>query len=587
MADSVQQLVSDPQFAQLSVPDQIAVLSKADPTFAQLSGGDQLQVLTKIHGGTNTPAPPPQVQPSPPKGFAETLAALASGLMNPNDQAGQQAWGDVGSGIFKGLGETAQGLYNAADWTANAINRTLGTSEYHPQAELNPAAPPPSFEQVQRAKLNNIYNLQSKNPAQSIGKGLETVGEFALGDEALSGLAKMATLPEPLLALIERYPKAARLLAATTKNAALGAAQGGLKASGSGEGAAEGAISGAEGGALGGAAGEALPMVASSLGKGLERIAPKSMNALLKANRASNFLYGKNPGRAFIDEAITPPMNSVTFHGQLENLSDQLDTAAAKLSGQLDDILSQPDVASKRLNVVPVIKQAVNDARANVASQTGLDTPKYLKALNGLEDNLLDRYDAQGNSLGRLTSTRLSPAETSDVKTSIGRNTDWVTKADDEYKLKTFLNGVRRRVYGKLADMVEASAPDANVKQLNMRLANVLEAKGLLDKRIAVEAGTGKMGAFLRHGELGGALLALMTHGATGDAGLATAALLSLDAARRTPAARVATSRVAAATGSSLTRGAGQAASQVAGRAAKLFGGTAGSRKSTETEEQQ
>ena len=317
--------------------------------------------------------------------------------------------------------------------------------------------------------------------------------------------------------------------------------------------------------------GEKLPEVTAKVGKGLQEIAPKPMNALLKANKEANYLYGKNPGQAFIDEKIKLPKNSVTFHGQLENLSGQLEQAGDRLNTQIKTELSQSEVATKQIDVVPTIQGAIGDAKKFIAKQTGLDVPKYVEELNKLQDNLLTRYDDEGNSLGKLTQTKMSPAEVADMKRSIGKNTDWrVNYTDPDFKLKTYLNGVRKRIYGQLADEVENAAPNSNIKELNQRFSNVIEAQGLLDKRLFSEAGTGGLGAALRHGELLGALVTALSHGMTGEAGLAGAAGLALDAVRRTPIARVAQARVAGAAGKSLQSGMGQGAAQITGAAAKI-----------------
>ena len=111
----------------------------------------------------------------------------------------------------------------------------------------------------------------------------------------------------------------------------------------------------------------------------------------------------------------------------------------------------------------------------------------------------LGRYDAEGNPLGKITGTKANPAEVAQVKKSIGKNTQWnLLPADPEVKLKTFLNGVRKSIYGQLADTVENAAPDSNIKELNSRLSNIIEAQGLLERRIALEHGTGGVGAGAR-----------------------------------------------------------------------------------------
>jgi len=242
--------------------------------------------------------------------------------------------------------------------------------------------------------------------------------------------------------------------------------------------------------------------IVGGLGKLAEKIAPESMNTLLRANKQVNYLYGKNPGSAFIDEGIKIPKDSVTMGGQLENLHGQLEAAGDSLSGQINQALSEPSVAAKQLDIVPAVKNTIANAKKFVSQQTGLDVPKYVQQLNELEDSILTRYDSEGNPIGKVTGTTISPAEVADIKKSLGKNTQWnVLPTDPEVKLKTSMNGVRKQIYGQLADMVENAAPNSNIKKLNSRFSNIIEAQGLLERRIALEHGTGGYNAALRKGE--------------------------------------------------------------------------------------
>lgn len=103
---------------------------------------------------------------------------------------------------------------------------------------------------------------------QEIGSGIEQAAEWAGGDEALSGLAKMSKIPEGVLALAEKYPTTAKILL----NPA--AKKGARVALSSAEGGAQGAIHGvaegkskqeAEGGALGAGVGESAVAIGSEL----------------------------------------------------------------------------------------------------------------------------------------------------------------------------------------------------------------------------------------------------------------------------------------------------------------------------------
>jgi hypothetical protein len=310
-----------------------------------------------------------------------------------------------------------------------------------------------------------------------------------------------------------------------------------------------------------------LSGTAKTIGATLEKVAPESMNTLLRANKQANYLYGKNPGKAFIDEGIKIPKDSITLGGQLENLHGQLEIAQDNLSSQLKAALSDPAVAAEKIDIVPTVTDAVADAKKFISKQTGLDVPKYTAELNKLEDSILTRYDSEGNPTGKITGTKLSPAEVADVKKSLGKNTQWrVLPTDPEIQLKTYLNGVRKRIYGQLADTVEQAAPDANVKELNQRLANSIEAQGLLEKRIAYEHGTGGYAAAARKAELIGGLLTAIVSPEPVTKTLGAGAVV--DRAVRSVPGKMVTAKAANAVGKSLQSGAGQTAAQAAGVAA-------------------
>jgi hypothetical protein len=314
-------------------------------------------------------------------------------------------------------------------------------------------------------------------------------------------------------------------------------------------------------------AGEKAPGVAEKVGKLAEKVAPESMNSLLRANKQANYLYGKNPGKAFIDEGIKIPKSAITVGGQLENLHGQLETAQDNLSSQLKTALSEPSVAAKRIDIVPTVRDAVGDAKKFILKQTGLDVPRYTKALNDLEDSILTRYDDEGNPTGKITGTKLSPAEVADVKRSLGKNTQWrVLPTDPDIQLKSYLNSVRKKIYGQLADTVEQVAPGANVHELNQRLANSIEAQGLLEKRIAYEHGTGGYAAAARKAEFWGGLATALFSPEPITKSLGASAVA--DRVVRSIPGKMATAKILNAAGESLRSGAAQGAARAAGAAA-------------------
>lgn len=471
----------------------------------------------------------------------------------PVDLGQYQGVSEIGHGFIKEAARTGEGV-------ANLINKVLPRSMEIPTAEstINRVFPEPGGLQKLIAPGSSLKEkeLQIANQdtqTQGLGEGIggfaENLLEFAGGEEALKGLSFAQRLGKlkNVAEFLEANPtiaKAAHFGANVLRSGVVGAAQGGVKGAAEGD-ASGGAERGAIGGAIGGAGGEVAPVVTQKLGKVLETYAPDLSNAFMKANRKANYLYGKNPGQAIIDEGVNAP-RSFSRVGQLENIKGQLDSATDSLDGQIKQILSDPEVASQRLDPIPAIKNTIADAKNYITQQTGVDVPKYIDRLNKLEDSLLTKYDTNGNPVMKYTgNAKMSPADVSDIKKSVGKNTQWnLDKTDPEFQVKAYENGIRKEIYGKLADLIEGAAPE--VGPLNARYANAIEAQALLDKQIALEHGSGGWAGAARKGEWGLALGALLE----GHPYLA-APVIANRLARSIPG-RVLESRGASATGKAL-----------------------------------
>ena len=248
--------------------------------------------------------------------------------------------------------------------------------------------------------------------------------------------------------------------------------------------------------------------VVSRVGEAVQDRAAVPGNSLLRATRKENFLYGKNPGQAFVDEKIAPPLNP-TLQGQLENLQDQFTRASNGIDQQVRQKLQDPNVAAKTIDASAHIKQGIVDAKNKLSQQQGVaDRAKMIRGLDDLQDELLNKFAASGQVVGTIDRTPLAPVEVSDLKKAIGRSTEWVAKTDPEYTYKNFVNGTKKAIYGKLNDAIEQVAP--GTKDLNARWANVIEAQRLLENRL-IKEGTNELGIqrLLARGEWLGALGAL------------------------------------------------------------------------------
>jgi hypothetical protein len=90
---------------------------------------------------------------------------------SPDPLAGRyQAYSELGEGAIKGAKETAR---TVGGWLGEAF----GSPNVKPEDQ--PLAP-----------FKN-QDLEAKTPTESMGKGMESVAEFVLGDEALKGLTLM------------------------------------------------------------------------------------------------------------------------------------------------------------------------------------------------------------------------------------------------------------------------------------------------------------------------------------------------------------------------------------------------------------
>jgi len=129
---------------------------------------------------------------------------------SPDPLAGRyQAYSELGRGAIKGAKETAR---TVGGWLGEAFGSPNVKPEDQPLA---------SFKN---------QDLESKTPTESLGKGMESVAEFVLGDEALKGLSLLEKAKHlgDVGKIIEKSPKIAKALdigANALRQGAVGAGQ--------------------------------------------------------------------------------------------------------------------------------------------------------------------------------------------------------------------------------------------------------------------------------------------------------------------------------------------------------------------------
>ena len=316
---------------------------------------------------------------------------------------------------------------------------------------------------------------------------------------------------------------------------------------------------------------EAAETVAKTAGDTLEARAPRPGNAILRATSPKDYLYGKNPGRALIDEPIR-------MTNSISNLQSQLSDAGDRLHDSIDDELSKPKVAAKQIDVRGTLQPIFDQALQQLTNEKGLrNRAGVIAAIKTLEDDTLNEHDVEGKTILGPVGT-LNPQEANDLKRAVGRSTKWDTipgAVDPE--VAGYVNALRQKIYGTLKDTVNQAAP--NVAALNERYSNVIEASRLIAKRVAREenADLGMRRALSRSQWLGATYAIMHGEPVAGGALAANAAARStVGRLARARAMAGAARRIATPVGIEEARGAGTAAGltpAAAGAGARALGG--------------
>ncbi|HEY1804954.1 MAG TPA: hypothetical protein VGG45_10790 [Terracidiphilus sp.] len=157
---------------------------------------------------------------------------------NPAAQALSQAGAHADPALGDVAGAVAHKVFPAATGAAKSVMSTLsGTDEFarkHLPAVLTNSdfgfGPPADLDKEKQ-------NLTPEGTGENIGSGLEDLGEFLLGDEALKGLSLSERLGKvsKIIKTTEESPVLSRIVQAglrAVRGAAVGSAQGGLKSGG-------------------------------------------------------------------------------------------------------------------------------------------------------------------------------------------------------------------------------------------------------------------------------------------------------------------------------------------------------------------
>src|SRR5258708_2705807 len=131
--------------------------------------------------------------------------------------------------------------------------------------------------------------------------------------------------------------------------------------------------------------------VAGKVGQVAEKAAAKQGAGLLRATSAKSYLYGKNPGRVFIDEPITPTLS-------IDNLQTQIESVGKNLDQQVRSELVDPAVASKTIDAGSVIDNAIQRELQYLSKESELkDRQSVIDAIKKVKDDVINTHDSDGN----------------------------------------------------------------------------------------------------------------------------------------------------------------------------------------------
>lgn len=262
--------------------------------------------------------------------------------------------------------------------------------------------------------------------------------------------------------LVKRVGKAASALPRVARGAVRAGA----------EGAATGGVAAAQGHsprAIGTAAllGAATPAALAVA----ERVGPAIVNNMLRP-LAKQYRFGKNPGRAVVNEGIV----AQDINHLVTALAERKDMVGKLIDGSLRSPRAQ---AAGTIDIKPMLKP-VDDAIKKYARSP--ENEALVKQLYNFRESLTNIFipGPKGTILptGIPRPTMLDPYRATRVKREIGEGTKWSGEAYERP-----LNEVKAEVYRSIDSAVDALVPES--KFLNERYGNLLEAQKAAERKAA------------------------------------------------------------------------------------------------------
>lgn len=327
----------------------------------------------------NNPTPPPgfvpvgSAPPPPPAGFvpadqaqpqAQTNAPSQSDeiQINPSDNLATKA-GKAALGTFEGIGE---GVFGTAAGASDLIDKATG---------MNPGAVN-AYLHTEAGDNDTSHGLP-----QTAGRGIETLMEFVLGDEALKGLSVSQRLlkASKLAKTVEESPMLSRVFQAgvrALRGGAVGTVQGGLKT---------GDVPDALGAGAAGAIGNAVVPEAFDAAKAAPEALGKAADVVRKVIKPGTIQDAfQGQVRAIINDAAQEfgvnPSASASIRDVAKDVSDALQAKAKSAYQALDDAIGG---RAQRFT------DAIKNVQAKIRELNGIDPDQegaFVEKLNDLQE---------------------------------------------------------------------------------------------------------------------------------------------------------------------------------------------------------
>lgn len=235
--------------------------------------------------------------------------------------------------------------------------------------------------------------------------------------------------------------------------------------------------------AMGGALVRGVAKAAGGAAKVARAMSVDEMNSLLKP-KTVQYLYGKNPGKAVLDEGIT----GRSFAEIQRKVSAKLN----EVGTQLEQLMSKPATRAKKIRLTGFLAP-IDDAIAR-AKKAPESNKALITRLEALKRDLL-----QGK--GDMQQIVVSPRQALEMKRTIGDLTPWNTTKED-----TVMAAVLKNTYRNVDTRMDRVLP--GFKEINDRFSNLLGAHTAAKARVMSNRGTRELMPMLE--TIGGGVVGAM-----------------------------------------------------------------------------